>query len=346
MKKEDSISLNYKKSKNKLLIHLGIILGLTLLLILVMIFSIMNGVADISISGTLDSIFNFNPKNRDHLVIMNLRFPRVIASMFIGTALAVSGALMQGVTRNPLADSGLMGLNGGSGFAIAICFAFFPGMSSLQIIIFSFLGAALGALIVYGIGAMVPGEITPIRLVLSGAAVSTLFTALSQGIAIYFKMTQNIMFWTLGNVAGVNWTQIKIICPIILAALIGAIIISRSVSLISLGEEVAKGLGVNTFIIKFAATVMVLLLAGTSVAVAGAIGFVGMIVPHLSRYIVGQNYRSIIPVSAVIGSLLMVVSDLLSRMIKPPFEIPIGAIISLIGVPIFLYLAKKQKGAL
>lgn len=314
-----------------------------LLLAFIMAFSITKGSADISLNSVFEALFKFNKENMNHLVIVDIRMPRVLASALVGSALAVSGAIMQGTTRNPLADSGLLGINAGAAFALSICFAFFPQMEYREIIMVSFLGAALGTGLVSAIASMGRGGATPIRLVLAGAAVSSLFVALSQGIALYFNVAQSIMFWTVGGVAGSNWAQVKIMFPWIIGGLIGAIALSRFISILSLGEDVATGLGINTKVVNMLASIIVLILVGASVSVVGAVGFVGLIVPHIVRFFVGVDYKLIIPSTAVIGALLVVLADLGARTLNPPFETPIGAIISLIGVPLFLNLARKQR---
>lgn len=315
-------------------------------LLLLMAFSVTKGAVEIPLSTVWGALFHFDGKSTHHLIVVDLRLPRIIASALVGAAFAVAGAIMQGTTRNPMADSGLLGLNAGAGFALSICFAFFPGLGYMKIILFSFLGAALGAVLVNGVVSMRRGGATPMRLVLAGAAVSALFVALSQGIALYFNVVQDIMFWTAGGVAGSNWAQIKILSPWISGALVGAIFLSRPISLLSLGEDVAKGLGLNTAIVNALCSLVVLILAGASVSVVGAVGFVGLIIPHLARYLVGVDYRHIIPSSAVLGALLMVAADLGARLLNPPFETPIGVFTALVGVPFFLYLSNKQRRAL
>ncbi|MDR2785185.1 MAG: iron ABC transporter permease [Treponema sp.] len=316
------------------------------LLVLAFVFSITKGVADISIRTVWNAIFHFESGETHHLIVRDLRLPRVIASALVGAALAVAGAVMQGVTRNPLADSGLMGLNAGAGFALSLCFAFFPELSYRQIIMFSFLGAGAGAALVNGVAFLRRGGTTPMRLVLAGAAVSALLAALSQGIALYFNVAQSIMFWTAGGVASSNWEQIRIMLPWILGALLGAVILSPAISLLSLGEDTAKGLGVNTAAVHILCSLIVLVLAGASVSVVGAVSFVGLIIPHIARFLVGVDYQRLIPFSAVLGTLLLVLADLGARTLNPPFETPIGAIIALMGVPFFTYLAHRQRKAL
>lgn len=211
----------------------------------------------------------------------------------------------------------------------------------MYIILYSFLGAALGAGLVYGIGSLAKGGLTPMRLVLAGAAVSALLTALSEGVAIHFRIGQDLAFWYAGGVSGTTWINLAIMSPWVIIALIGAFILSRSITLLSLGDEVALGLGQRTGRIKFFGALIVLVLAGAAVSVVGAVGFVGLIIPHLTRFLVGHDYRWIIPCSIILGSLIMVVADLAARMVNPPHETPIGALIALIGVPFFLYLARK-----
>ncbi|WP_024291869.1 FecCD family ABC transporter permease [Lacrimispora indolis] len=340
------VQINPQKKKSRVWAAWLIIVCGGVALILLMAFSVTKGAAQIPLSTVWDALFRFDRESTHHLIVIDLRLPRVIASALVGAAFAVAGAIMQGTTRNPMADSGLLGINAGAGFALSICFAFFPGMGYMQMILFSFLGAALGAGLVNGIASMHRSEATPMRLVLAGAAVSALLAALGQGIALYFDVAQDIMFWTVGGVAGSNWEQIKIMTPWILAALLCAVALSHSISLLSLGEDVAKGLGLNAAAVNVLCTLTVLILAGASVSVVGAVGFVGLIIPHLARYLVGVDYRWIIPSSAVLGALLMVAADLGARMINPPFETPIGVLTALVGVPFFLYLSRKQRRAL
>ncbi len=325
----------------KLIIVLGAIV-----LVLLMLLSMTRGAARIPVTTVIEAFRSFNPEDSKHLLVVDMRLPRVIASALVGSALAVSGALMQGMTRNPLADSGLMGLSTGAALAIAICFAYFTGVSYGQIIIFSFLGAALGASLVYGISGLVPGENSPMKLVLAGAAVSTLLLALCQGIAIASKITQNLTFWTMGSVSGTSWSQLRLAAPIIIMSILAAVAISGNISVLNMGKEVAVGLGLKVGYVRILGTLLVVLLAGTSVALSGTITFVGMLVPHLSRFLVGPDYRRIIPTSGVLGAILLVAADIGAKSLKPPTEIPIGAIIALLGVPVFLYFANRQGGDL
>lgn len=320
-----------------------ILIGGVVALVLGMAVSVSFGAADIAFGTVWEAIFRFNPDVTQHQIIQELRLPRVLGGAMVGASFAVAGALMQGMTRNPMADSGLLGLNAGAGFVLALCFAFLPGLPFMYLILYSFLGAAVGAGLVFGIGSLAKGGLTPVRLVLAGAAVTALLAALSEGIALYFRIGQDLAFWYAGGVAGTKWFQLKVMFPWVGGAIIAAIMLSRSITLLSLGEEIASGLGQRTGLVKLSGTIIVLILAGSAVSVVGAVGFVGLIIPHLTRYLVGVDYRWIIPCSAVLGSLLVIFADLAARMVNPPAETPVGALIALIGVPFFLYLARKER---
>lgn len=304
--------------------------------------SVSFGAADIAFSTVWEAVFKFNPDLSQHQIIQEIRLPRVLGGAMVGASFAVAGAIMQGMTRNPMADSSLMGLNAGAGFVLAVSMAFFPGLPFMYLIMYSFLGAGIGAGLVLGIGSMGRGGLSPVRLVLAGAAVSALLVAISEGIALYFRIGQDLAFWYAGGVAGTKWFQLKIMAPWVIAAIAGAMMLSRSITLLSLGDDVALGLGQRTGIVKLLGAVIVLILAGSAVSVVGAVGFVGLVIPHITRSLVGMDYRWIIPCSAILGSLLMIMADLGARMINPPYETPVGAIIALIGVPFFLYLTRKE----
>jgi iron complex transport system permease protein len=320
-----------------------ILLGGLTLLVLGLALSISVGAADIQLLTVWEAVFHYDADLTQHQIIQELRLPRALCGAMVGASLAVAGAIMQGMTRNPLADPGLLGVNAGAGFVLALCFAFWPGLPFPYIMLFSFLGAGLGAGLVYGIGSLAKGGLTPVRLALAGAAVSAIFVALSEGVAIYYQVGQELAFWYAGGVAGTTWLHITIMLPWMMAGLIGALMLSRSITVLSLGEEMAAGLGQRTGLVKLAGSLIVLILAGAAVSSVGMIGFIGLVIPHVARYLVGVDYRWIIPCSAVLGSLLMVFADLGARMINPPYETPVGALIALIGVPFFLYLARKER---
>lgn len=324
------------------LLAVMVLLGGTIILILVLIGSISIGAVDIRFQTVIDAIFHNDLDVKQHHIIMELRLPRALAGAMVGGCFAVAGAIMQGMTRNPLSSPGLMGINSGSAFALAMIFAFFPGLSYQYVILFSFAGAAGAVWIIYSIVSMNRAGISPARLVLVGAALSALLSSLSAGIAVYYHISQDITFWYAGGLAGIKWVHIKWIAPWVMVGIVGALLISRSITILNLGEEMATGLGQKTKRVQLFGAVIVLILAGSSVAAVGPIGFVGLVIPHIARFLVGVDYRWVIPCSALLGGLLLVLADLCARMINAPYETPVGAITAIIGVPFFLYLARKE----
>ncbi len=313
------------------------------LLVLMSAASISFGAADMSLSTAWGAVFNFDPGLTEHQIIQTLRFPRTVADIIVGCSLAVCGALMQGTTRNPLADSGLMGISSGATFAIALCMAFLPARTYGQTMLFACLGAAVTTGMTYFIASLGKRGMTPQRLVLAGISISMLFGAFSQYISIKYQLGQALAYWTAGGTAGAKWSELALVAPFFAAAVLAAVALSPSVTVMSLGEDVATGLGLKTRLVKGLSTVIVLVLTGLSVIVVGPVGFVGLITPHIVRYLVGVDYRYIIPASGLYGALLTVSADLVGRLINKSYETPIGIVFAVVGVPYFLFLARKQR---
>ncbi|MFE4427264.1 FecCD family ABC transporter permease [Peribacillus butanolivorans] len=274
-------------------------------------------------------------------IIREIRLPREVAAIFVGAALAVSGAIMQGMTRNPLADPGLLGLTAGANAALAITLAFIPSANNLGIMSACFIGSAVGAIMVFGIGAMKKGGFSPLRIVLAGAAVSAFLFAVSEGVGIYFKVSKDVSMWTAGGNIGTSWSQLQVIVPFILIGILISLIFSRQLTILSLSEEVAVGLGQKTTLIKAILFVVIILLAGASVALVGNMVFIGLMVPHMVRAIVGTDYRFILPMSAIFGATFMLLADTLGRTINSPYETPVIAVVAMIGLPFFLLIVRK-----
>ncbi|KMY52211.1 ferrichrome ABC transporter permease [Peribacillus loiseleuriae] len=326
-------------ARNYLMIALfsSIILGVLLCMVLAVTF----GAKQLTFHTVWSAIFDYNPTVTQQQIIHELRFPRVIGAAVIGAAFAVSGALMQGITRNPLADAGILGINGGAMLVVALCFAFFPSIPYSLLMVFSFVGALISTLLIFLISSAAPGGLTPIKLTISGAVVAAFLHSLSTGVAIYFNLSQDLAFWYAGGVAGIKWAHLKVLLPIILATIILGIFLGRSVSLLSLGEDTAANLGVKTNRVRLVGIIAAVILAGVSVSAVGSIGFVGLVIPHISRKLVGGNYQLIIPMSALLGAILLILADLGARIVDPPRELAIGIMTALVGVPFFLYIARK-----
>lgn len=274
-------------------------------------------------------------------MIREIRLPRETAAIVVGAALAVSGAIMQGMTRNPLADPGLLGLTAGANAALAITIAMIPTANYFGIMVSCFIGAAAGALMVFGIGNLKKGGFSPLRLVLAGAAVSAFLHAFAEGVGIYFKISKDVSMWTAGGMVGTSWSQLQTIVPFIAVGLAISLLLARQLTILSMSEEVAVGLGQKTTQIKAALFIVIILLAGASVALVGNMAFIGLMIPHIVRAIVGTDYRFVIPMSGIIGAAFMLFADTLGRTINAPYETPVAAIVAMLGLPFFLIIVRK-----
>jgi len=316
---------------------------MTLILLWAILFSVSTGVAGGDFKTLIAAFTGTDSPLKIGKIMVEMRMPRALAACITGVAFALSGGVMQGVTRNPLADAGLLGINAGAGFSVALTAVFLPSTSAVSTMIFAFLGAALAVLIVYGLG-MGKGKASPLQLILAGSAVSAFLTALSQGISLTFGLAKSLSFWTAGSLSGITWQRLLLTTPWIFGACVVSLILARQLSVLALSEEHAIGLGVNIRAVRLIGVGAVLIMAGASVSLVGGISFLGLIVPHVARFIVGEDYRRILPVSALLGGILLVVADVAARTINAPFDTPVGALISAIGVPIFLVLAYQKKG--
>ncbi|MGI8386242.1 FecCD family ABC transporter permease [Robertmurraya sp. P23] len=282
-----------------------------------------------------------NQTSEKILILQEIRLPREVAAIVVGAALAVSGAIMQGMTRNPLADPGLLGLTAGANAGLAITIALLPSANYYGIMLACFIGAAVGALLVFGISAVKKGGFSPFRIVLAGSAISAFLFAISEGIAIFFKISKDVSMWTAGGVIGTTWGQLQIVVPFIIIGIILSIFLSRQLTILSLNEEVAVGLGQNTTRVKAFLFVIVIVLAGAAVSLAGNLAFVGLLVPHIVRAIVGTDYRFILPMSTILGGTFMLLADTIGRTLNSPYETPVAAIVAMIGLPFFLFIIRK-----
>lgn len=310
------------------------------LLIACLLWSITLGAADISTQTVYDALFAPDD-SFDHLIIQTVRLPRVLAGAIVGAALAVAGAIMQGLTRNPLADSGILGINAGAAFAVVLA-VYLLGNPPLSLYaVFAFIGAGVAAVLVYALGSMGRGGATPLRLTLAGVVLTAFVSSFTTALLISDQQTlDRIRFWTAGSLSGRDMKLLMQTAPYIVMGLLGAMIISRQITTISLGDDVAKGLGQSTVIVKAIAAVIVVLLSGGAVALAGPIGFVGLVIPHMVRFIVGVDYRWVLPYAALMGGILVTVADVVARIIIRPQEVPVGVMMALLGAPFFIWLAR------
>jgi iron complex transport system permease protein len=312
--------------------------------LLSLLLSIGLGAIWIEPSIVFDSFVSFQSENTFHQLIREVRLPRALTAALVGAALAVAGTIMQGLTRNPLADPSIIGITHGAGLAIAISFAFISSGSYWVLLLWSFGGSAFGAILVLAFSMISKDRTSPVTLTLAGAALSTLFSALSTGIALYFQVAQDLSFWLAGGLSGTKWLHVYILLPVVSIGLLLSLWLSRSLTILAMGEEIATGLGQSHRKVQCFGIIIVIVLSGASVSIVGAIGFIGLMVPHIVRLLVGADYRVVLPVSAIGGAFLLIVADIGARMINSPFETPVSAVTALLGVPFFLYLARQKRG--
>lgn len=301
------------------------------------------GSVDVSLSAIGNSILQFDG-SKEHLVLRNIRIPRAIVCALVGANLAVAGALMQALTRNPLASPGIFGINAGASAAVVILTLTLPGLSGLGLVFGAFAGAAFVALTVYTLAVSMRGGHTEVKMALAGVAIQALMMSVTQTLLIFNdQKTSSLLFWLAGSVSGKDWSSVMMLLPWSIGALTIAFTLGKSASIISLGEDVARGLGQRIKLLRGVTSIVIIVLAGISVSIAGPIGFVGLIVPHIVRYFVGSDYRFILPFSAIMGAVLLVLADDVSRLVVFPYEVPVGVVTALLGSPYFIYLARRKR---
>ncbi|MCA0969760.1 iron ABC transporter permease [Halobacillus litoralis] len=298
------------------------------------------GAYSIDFQDVLSSLIQSN-ETKDAAIIQTIRLPRAVVGMVVGACLAIAGAVMQSITNNPLASPQIFGVNAGASLMVVVGVVLFPDFAPGTLIYFAFLGAALGGMVVYYM-ASTGGGMTPVKLALAGITVHLFLSSLIEGIVLFNETsTEDVLFWLAGGIDGRNWGDVQLLVPWFLMGFILALVIAKSLTILSLGDDVAKGLGQNIGWIRGASAVLVIILAGVSVAVAGPIGFIGLMIPNIVKALVGSDYRIVIPLSALLGAALLTIADVLSRFIAFPSESPVGIVTALIGAPFFLYLARK-----
>ncbi|HMQ30600.1 MAG TPA: iron ABC transporter permease [Chloroflexaceae bacterium] len=327
-----------RRSQTLLLSGLPALAGL---LAAALMISIAIGAADIAPSDVWAALVAFDPASTEHLIIRTLRLPRAAVAALVGASLAVAGALMQGLTRNPLADTGILGIETGAALGV-VAAVFFLDIGSLSLYaLFGFAGAAVTAVVVYALGSLGRGGPTPLKITIAGAALTALLGSLTTGLLILNQRTlEEVRFWLAGSVAGRDLGLLLQASPYLLAGLVLALALGRQITTIALGDDVARGLGQRTGWVKGLAAVATVLLAGGAVAVAGPIGFVGLVIPHAVRFLVGQDYRWVLPYAALVGATFLVLSDVAARLVLRPTELPVGVMTALIGGPFFIYLVR------
>ncbi|WP_078427338.1 FecCD family ABC transporter permease [Alkalihalobacterium alkalinitrilicum] len=319
---------------------LALFLGIIIFLLFTCV-SIVYGYTNTTWKMVINSFIHFDGSN-EHLIIQTVRLPRALIAAAVGASLGIAGALMQAMTKNPLADPKIFGINAGASFFIVFAVSYFSITSLGTFVWIAFAGAAVAAVTVYFIGSLGRDGLTPMKFTLAGAAIWALFSSLTQGMLVLNeKALEEVLFWLAGSVQGRKLEYLQSVLPYMVIAWIGALVMARNINLLTMGEDVAKGLGQRTGVIKLVLAIIIIFLAGGSVAIAGPIGFIGIMVPHIARYLVGIDYRWVIPYCAIIGGILLLFADISARYVIMPQEVPVGVMTAIIGTPFFIYIARK-----
>lgn len=320
----------------------GILVLSLFCLMLSLLGSIAYGQYVISSKSVWTAFWAYDPQSIDHVIIRTTRLSRAVVACLVGMALAVAGVLMQALTRNPLASPSIFGVNAGAVFAIVLFSTFFSVTSLNTFLWLAFIGASVAGALVYGLGSLGKDGLSPVRIVLSGAAISALFMAFTQGILVIGQEgLDSVLFWVAGSVSGRDLSMVMPLVPAFVIGIVLAMLAAPQINILLSGDDIAKGLGQNTVLIKVALSLLIIGLAGGSVALGGSIGFIGLMVPHMVRSVVGYDHKWLIPLSALWGAILLLCADVISRFVIMPEEVPIGVTTAILGTPFFIYLARK-----
>jgi len=272
------------------------------------------------------------------------RIPRTVLAVLAGAALGMSGAVMQGVTRNPLADPGILGVNVGAALAVVTGIAFFGLNAAGSFIWVAIIGAAVTAAFVYTVGSLGRGGATPLKLALAGAATSAALASVVTAVVLPRNdIASGVLSWQIGGVGGATFVSIQQVVPFLLVGFTISLVSARSLNSLALGDDLAAGLGERVALARGGAALGAVVLAGACTAVTGPIGFVGLVVPHACRLLIGVDHRWLLPFSAVLGAALLTAADVLGRVVARPSEVDVGIITALIGAPFFIYIVRRQK---
>lgn len=328
--------------------------ALVVLLVVVSVISLGTGASGLSLIGVIRDLWQGDGMSaRDRVILMDIRLPRLAMGLLIGAALAMSGALMQGLFRNPLADPGIVGVGAGAGFGAVLAIvlggmlpASIAAIVGIHLVpVAAFLGGWASTLLLYKVATR-SGQTSVATMLLAGIALGALAGALT-GMLVYMaddRQLRDLTFWNMGSLAGASWAKLGASLPLILPVLLLAPLLARGLNALALGEAQAAHLGIHVETVKRLSILGVAAAAGAAVAVAGGIGFIGIVVPHLLRLATGPDHRYLLPNAALLGASLLVGADMVARVIVSPAELPIGIVTATIGAPVFLWILLKRRG--
>ena len=324
-----------KKSKFIVFASVGIFAVAMLSLIDILI-----GMSDIGIKEIIDSIISYSGSKQD-LIIRTVRLPRVLLCILIGASMAISGLIMQNLTRNPLASPQILGINSGATLSVVVIMVFFPLLGYKAKILGAFLGAGVIGLFVHVIGTV--KNLSPLKITLVGISIQLFLSSITKSIMLFNESkTSDLVFWMIGGVHHAQFIHIMAILPWFILSIVLTILISNSMDTLKMGDSVAISLGENVKLTKTVATIVVILLSSSSVAIAGPISFIGLITPHIISKLGGRNFRQNFILCGIYGANLLLLSDIISKLLKYPYESPVGIVTSFIGAVFYIFLANKE----
>jgi iron complex transport system permease protein len=322
--------------------RIGIIIFFALLLGISILLNIINGTTTLEFQDIIDIIRGNGDELIIYQIIQNIRLPRVLTGMMVGMNLAIAGALLQGILRNPLAAPHIIGVNSGAAFMAVVVMVLLPHMINI-LPLAAFIGALGATMLVYSLTYFGKGNVTT-NIILGGVAISALLSAFTSAIMLIYADELEVTYtWLLGSLSGRSWDYFFTVLPYSLAGIAMAVFLSPKVNLFNLGDEVSRSLGLEIKLYRAFIIITAAVLAGSAISVSGTIGFIGLIAPHLSRMLVGNDYRYLVILSSFIGAFLLITADLLSRTIFQPVELPVGLFTAALGAPFFFYLIYRNK---
>ncbi|SDV02186.1 iron complex transport system permease protein [Microlunatus sagamiharensis] len=313
-------------------------------LVLLVLASLAIGARSIPAGTVLDALTRYDPDDTDQLVVVTSRLPRTVLGLLVGAALGLAGAVMQGVTRNPLADPGILGVNGGAALAIVVGIGVFGVGSVSGYVWFAFAGAAGASVLVYSVAALGREGATPVKLALAGAAVTAFFGAFTTALLLADQQTfDQFRFWQVGSLNGRDLGVTVRVLPFLLVGGVLALALGRGLNSLAMGDDVARGLGARVGLIRVLSAAAVVLLCGAATAAAGPVGFVGLTIPHAARALVGSDYRRILPTSMLLAPILLLTADVVGRVVARPGEVQVAIVTAVLGAPVFVAIVRRHR---
>lgn len=321
--------------------HFAFLVLLSVATLVIAVWSLSIGTATIPFTSVVESLLSHGDTRND-IIVWSIRMPRAVVAIVVGASLGVAGAIMQAVTNNPLASPDLLGVSTGAAFAVVVFIVFFDGSSPIAFLWIAFAGAGIAGGLVYAIGSLGTGGATPIKLALSGAVLGIFLGSISASLLIFdHKAVEAIRLWSMGSLAGKEGHAIAVATPFALIGIAGALVLARELGTASLGTDLAQVVGQNVTLWRVVFGGLVIVIAGSAVALAGPIGFVGLVVPHMVRLTVTSDFRWRLPFCAVGGAFLVVVADSVQRYLTG-IDVPVGVTLALVGAPFFIWLARSR----